>query len=55
MQVDNLDSLVVDNEDESLAIISAIDGLISKGTVTRKFDGRRLVYSLLKKELPVPF
>ena len=38
MQVDNLDSLVVDNEDESLAIISAIDGLISKGTVTRKFD-----------------
>ena len=38
MQVDNLDSLVVDNEDESLAIISAIDGLISKGPVTRKFD-----------------
>lgn len=38
MQVDNLDSLVVDNEDESLAIISAVDGLISKGVATRKFD-----------------
>ena len=38
MQVDNLDSLVVDNEDESLAIISAVDGLISKGVAARKFD-----------------
>ena len=38
MQVDNLDSLVVDNEDESLAIISVVDGLISKGVATSKFD-----------------
>ena len=38
MQADNLDLIVVDNEDESLAIISAVDGLISKGVETRKFD-----------------
>ena len=33
MQVDNLDALVVDNEEESLAIITAVENLLSKGKV----------------------
>ncbi len=38
MQVDNLDALVVNNEDESLAIITAVENLLSKGTIKPSTD-----------------
>ena len=38
MQVDNVDALVMNSEEESISIITAIDSLISKGEGAKKFD-----------------
>ena len=38
MQVNDLDALVIDHEDESLAVITAIEELLSKGTKLSSTD-----------------
>ena len=38
MQVNHLDALVIDHEDESLAVITAIEELLSKGTKLSSTD-----------------